>query len=243
MPRDIFILGCGRSGTSLVAGLFRSAGYFQGSKFYRSRPSNPLGFFEDVETNNINEVLLEPLTPEATSHGHRWLARIPTDSTITATPDTGRRIRDVLENRPFCLKDPRFCYTLHLWRQHAPLTRMICVFRNPRIVVASIMSEIASAPYLRNLRFTTVDAFAVWRQMYLHVLERHAVTGDWLFIEYGDLFNTAALERITEFSGAQIDRTFPDRALDRSSPISVDDMMNNKIYEKLISYSKATLWR
>lgn len=243
MQSDLFILGCGRSGTSLAAGLFRSAGYFQGSEFYRPRPSNPLGFFEDVEINTINEALLKPVTPATMAQGHRWLARIATDSTIAATPDADRRIRAVLNSQPFCLKDPRFCYTLHLWRRHAPLAGMICVFRNPRIVAASILKEVATAPYLKNLQFSTEDAFAVWRHMYSHVLEKHAVTGDWLFVEYGDLFNPAALERIAEFSGAPVDRAFPDRGLDRSSPVSADDPAANTIYAELVARSKATLWR
>jgi hypothetical protein len=56
--RNLFILGSGRSGTSMVAGLFRNAGYFMGDKLHEPRHSNPLGFFEDAAVNNINESIL-----------------------------------------------------------------------------------------------------------------------------------------------------------------------------------------
>src|SRR5437588_10528992 len=104
MPRDLLVLGCGRSGTSLAAGLFRAAGYFQGEELHPARDSNPLGFFEDVEVNDINEALLAPILParqlrqgveylaDAPTSGQRWLARIPLDQQIAAAPDQLKRI-------------------------------------------------------------------------------------------------------------------------------------------------------
>jgi hypothetical protein len=253
MPRDLFILGCGRSGTSLLAGLFRSGSYFQGARFYPPRESNPRGFFEDSEVNDINEMILRPLIPrrlcrdgiaymaDAPSAGQHWLARIPVETEISSTPPLDGRIGAVLANRPFCLKDPRFCYTLHLWRTHAPKARMICVFRQPRLVVASMLKEIASVPYLANFALSTQAAFEVWRLMYLHVLRRHACTGDWLFVEYADLFNTSVLDRIGEFSAAAIDREFPDPQLNRSEPVAASDAGAEAVYDELIARSRATL--
>ena len=253
MPRDIFILGCGRSGTSLVAGLFRSSGYFQGTRFYRPRDSNPRGFFEDAEVNDINESILQPLLPSRTTHrgiaysgdspglGQRWLARIPVGADVPLAPQTGERIAAVLNHRPFCLKDPRFGYTLHLWRAQAPAARMICVFREPRVVVASIVKEIVTAPYLEDFALSTKEAFEVWRLLYSHILERHAQSGDWLFVDYADLFKPSVLDRIGQFCEASIDRSFPDPELNRSTAVPSVDPSAESLYAELTARSKATL--
>lgn len=245
MARDLFILGCGRSGTSLIAGLFRSSGHFQGSRFYAPRESNPKGFFEDVEVNDVNESILALLLPsrvmhndiaymaDAPGHGQRWLSRFPPGTQFSATPIINSRIRSVLARRPFCLKDPRFCYTLPLWQAHAPTARMICVFRDPRIVVASILKEVASMPYLADFALSTRAAYEVWSLMYLHVLRLHVHSGDWLFIEYNDLFSNAALDRIAEFAETTIDDQFPDPQLDRSKPVNSVDGLAQSIYEEL----------
>ncbi len=239
----------------MVAGLFRSAGYFQGSAFYRPRHSNPRGFFEDVEVNDINETLLRPLVPQRRSEGaieyladtpasgQRWLARIPVDAEILPAGNDGDRIGNVVAHRPFCLKDPRFCYTLHLWRKQALEARMICVFRHPQVVVASILKEISTTPYLENFALSVKEAFEVWRLMYSHVLQRHALTGDWLFVEYDDLFRASALDRLADFSDAPIDRAFPDRELHRSIAVSAVDTVAGELYEELVKRSKTTLWR
>ncbi len=237
----------------MVAGLFRSAGYFQGNEIHAPRDSNPRGFFEDAEVNNINEALLRPLLPErrmeggveyladSPVHGQRWLARIPPTSIPGSTPAEGERIGAILARRPFCLKDPRFCYTLHLWRQQAPEARMICVFRRPQIAVASILKEIADMPYLANFALSVRGAFEVWRLMYLHVLQRQALTGEWLFVEYDDLFQSPILDRLADFSAAPIDYTFPDRSLDRSAAVTAVDPMADELYVELQVRSKATL--
>ncbi len=255
MPRDLFILGCGRSGTSLLAGLFRSSGYFQGSRFPPPRDSNPRGFFEDAEVNDINETILRPLVPQrlcrdgitymadAPSSGQHWLARIPVGTELSSASPASDRIGAVLSRRPFCLKDPRFCYTLHLWRAHAPEARMICVFRHPRLVVASILKEVATMPYLADFALSTRAAFEVWRLMYSHVLTRHARTGDWLFVEYADLFRASVLDRIAEFSEAAIDPDFPDPQLNRSQPVGSVDADADALYDELVARSRMTLDR
>ncbi len=253
MPRDLFILGCGRSGTSLLAGLFRSSGYFQGTRLYRPRDSNPHGFFEDADVNDINEVILGPVAPQRRCHdgitdmadapgrGQHWLARIPLGTTLSCGASANDRIAAVLSRRPFCLKDPRFCYTLALWRAHVPEARMICVFRHPRLVVASILKEVATMPYLADFALSTTAAFEVWRLMYAHVLERHALCGDWLFVEYADLFRAPVLDRISAFSEAAIDSNLPDPQLNRSKPVDLVDPAAEALYEELVARSRTTL--
>jgi hypothetical protein len=214
-----------------------------------------LGFFEDAEINDLNEALLRALVAkrralgaieylaDSPGRGQHWLARLPLDLEISASATENAGMREILSNHPFCLKDPRFCYTLHLWRQHAPDARMICVFRPPQVVVASILKEISIMPYLQNFALSVRQAFDLWRLMYSHVLRRHALTGDWLFIEYRDLFQSPALDRLADFSEAAIDRGFPVRELDRSKGVPAVDPAAHTLYEELVARSKATLWR
>ena len=54
---DLFITGSGRSGTSMVAGLFRATGAFMGQHLVKPRISNPLGFFEDAEIKDRKSVV------------------------------------------------------------------------------------------------------------------------------------------------------------------------------------------
>ncbi len=139
---NFFILGCGRSGTSLIAGLFRNSGLYLGDNSYLPRDSNPKGFFEDKEINQINEEIISKNLPSRFIHnriaygsdvpleGQRWLARLPLNSKITATPLLNEKIRNLTQKTPFCFKDPRFCYTLDLWMNFADNAKVLFVFRD-----------------------------------------------------------------------------------------------------------------
>ena len=73
--RNCIILGSGRSGTSMVAGSVAGAGYHMGDQLHAARISNPKGFFESSEINDINEALLAPSMGEVSrlGSGQRWL--------------------------------------------------------------------------------------------------------------------------------------------------------------------------
>lgn len=246
MPRDLFIVGAGRSGTSLVAGLFRQSGHYQGSELYPPRRSNPLGFFEDVAVNALNEEILRPFVPRRSIFskasdvsdiplpGQFWLARIPVGVKIAAKRSVAARIAPVLVNRPFCLKDPRFCYTLPVWQAQASEARIICVFRHPRTVVQSILREVSSNAYLQSLSISSQEAFEVWTSMYIHVLQ-NAHVGEWFFVEYTELFKPSVLHQLAEFAEAELDTTFPDVRLDRSEQASETNEGAQEVYDELRS--------
>ncbi len=247
---NLFILGCGRSGTSLVAGLFRNSGLFLGSNFYQARDSNPLGFFEDREVNLINEQILKPYLPkrivynginygsDSALEGQRWLARISLDTIIEATEEIEIRIKKLTSNQPFCFKDPRFSYTIDVWRPHINNAKYICIFRDPAIVVASILKEVGNVPYLQDFAISIEQAFDVWRLMYQHILTKHSKSGEWLFLHYDDLFRANTLDKVEEFTGAKIDRDFPNINLNRSRPeLKTNDQTSN-IYHELLNRAK-----
>jgi len=257
-PSDrLFVLGAGRSGTSLVTGLFRRSGLHMGDSAYLPRQANPHGFFEDREVNSINEALLARCLPQrvesgACGHGHdvpgegqRWLARLPAEITPPGTAELNDRISAIFAKGPTCLKDPRFCYTLPAWwaaLEPGAQVRHLCIFRHPSVVAASVLRECRSAPYLANLAICPELVFSNWCLLYRHVLEKHVQSGAWLFIAYESLFETLTLDCIEAFSGYELDRALVDPALNRSRAEQATSAEAEAIYQQLLKLSQASSW-
>ena len=257
--RRLFILGSGRSGTSLLAGLFRQTGLFMGSSAYLASPSNPTGYYEDREINSINEQLIKSVLPHFTrindvcgngwdypaSHGQCWLARVPIDAAFTTSEEVDNRIDQVYSNGPTCLKDPRFSYTLQSWRsrienKYAESTAFICVFRHPSVVIESILKEVRTASYLRTFAMSVKQAYDCWLLQYLHILRLHAVNGRWLFVKYDDLLDNSGLDKVEHFTGLLVDRTLPQRRFNRTTPSSVAPPDVTNLYEELLARADAS---
>ena len=226
--RNCLILGCGRSGTSMLAGSLYGAGYYMGSRLYRPRKANPKGFFESLPINAINERLLKPLAPSRSTQlflriwragfpSERWLAELPVGTTLDIPPSRlVRRIRHHLGRLPFAFKDPRFCYTLPAWRPHLPRdTAFLCIFREPGRTAASILRECAEL--YPDIPLTEDDVYGIWLAMYGHILHRHRHQGDWLFVHFDQMLDGSAHKRIEDHLGARIDRQFADERLKRST--------------------------
>ncbi len=248
---NIFVVGCGRNGTSMVAGLFAKHPFFMGEKLHAPRDSNPKGFFEDAAINQLNDSILSRYTPEravingfdyqcdAPGPGQHWLARVPTDVVVTATPEELLQIRHFVERSPFCYKDTRFCYTLHLWQGFASNAKYICVFRPPNIAVESILKECHSQQYLADFSISVNQAYEIWYLMYRHIVERLSKSGDWLFIRYEDVVNGTAYQSIEKFTGIKIDISFPDKLYNRSkSSINIPDKIK-LLYDCLCSLARS----
>jgi len=251
---NCLILGCGRSGTSMVAGTLAGAGYFMGERLLSSNRSNPKGFFEDTGIHAVNERILAPATPwvpprfrpgrvrlwlhraffrHKPGDGQRWLARVPLGASLGSSPKIDACIRALTSRAPYCFKDPRFCYTLPVWRRWLGDTRFVCVFRDPTVSAASMVREVATAPYLANLKLDYDDCLDVWRSMYGHVLEIHCIEGQWLFLHYNQVLDGTGLDALARFLGASPDRSFPDPALRRTKPRGPVPEPVRAIYEEL----------
>ena len=231
---DCFIVGSGRSGTSMVAGLLAQSGYFMGKKldaYYGDM--NPKGFFEDPDINAINEKILNPIVPRRPREPigrilfprrsvlwSHWLTYVSPDAVIPVpAPGIVDWIRSYTTERPFCLKDPRFSYTLSVWREQAPGARFICVFREPNRTAHSMVKHARGAEYLRNFKLDYGGALRVWQAMYRRILDEHARDGEWLFVHYDHALNGDAFDRLEEFTGARVDRSFPEESLSRSPAV------------------------
>ena len=255
---NCLILGSGRSGTSMVAGTLAQNGYFMGDHLYTPRHSNPKGFFEDYEINDINEAILKPLTPwvpprfrpqrlyhllcrtvfsrRFTNKG-RWLAKISVGAPLFSSPGMEARIQALTARTPYCFKDPRFCYTLPVWRPWLRKTRFVCVFRDPTISARSMLQESQSVPKLVGLKLTYADCLEVWRLMYTHVLDIHSREGDWLFLHYDQVLHGTGLDQLAAFLGVTPDRSFPDAALRRTQPEERIPDCVRSVYERLCQKS------
>ena len=54
---NCLILGSGRSGTSMAAGVLAKSGYFMGRNLIPPRPANPKGFFESEQITDVKKRL------------------------------------------------------------------------------------------------------------------------------------------------------------------------------------------
>ncbi|MEM7309787.1 MAG: glycosyltransferase [Planctomycetota bacterium] len=235
--RNCFILGTGRSGTSMVAGALAQTGYACGDALHPPRAANPKGFFEAPAVNELNERLLAPMlagVPEApTGDGQRWLGVPPAGTTPAPSADDATRIAALTGDGPWCYKDPRFCFTLPAWRTAAPDAALVCVFRHPALTATSMVAECESADYLRGVRFDLAQAFELWTRAYREVLERHSGTGDWLFLHYDQMLTSEGRARLADLLGSGIDGAFPDPKLRREVPDVEVPAEAQELYEKL----------
>jgi hypothetical protein len=243
--RNCLILGSGRSGTSMIAGTLASAGYFMGDDLYPARESNPKGFFEDPVINGINEEILEQLKFECThpnsgyfenyplTYGQRWLARVPVSTRIPSPGSAIEKIREVTRRVPFCFKDPRFSYTLPVWRPYLKNTVFLCIFRDPAATAASIIKECKDMEYLQSVVIDFNIAIEVWTLMYRHILETHRHEGEWLFVHYNQVLSGEILDKLNIFTGATVDRSFPEKSLLRSVSNSQIPESTRLIYQEL----------
>jgi len=209
----------------MVTGALAQGGYFMGDHLSTARTGNQKGYFEDREINQINEDLLAAILParpriigkwffhDRFANMQRWLARVPLGTPLAATAEITRRIQKMTRRTPYCFKDPRFSYTLPVWRPHLGDAVFVVVFRHPGRTAKSILKECHDSQYLRDLAIDFDQALAGWTLMYRHILETHRSTGEWLWLHYDQVLQPIGQARLESFVDAQVDRAFPDAAL------------------------------
>ena len=228
VPRPCLVLGCGRSGTSLAAGLLAGAGYDLGPGLLAADPSNPRGFFESRAVNHLNERLLEPVvsgrvlgasgrpaSARPLREGERWLATLPLDIEVPAdaalTEPMAASLAD--HERPVARKDPRFVWTAPAWHELLPGAAMLCVYREPLRTARSILAMTDTG----NLGLTLDGALGVWASSYRRCLELSTRQPEqWLFVHYDQLVDGSALGRVSDLLGTRVPPGFADPSLRRS---------------------------
>jgi hypothetical protein len=245
LVRSCIVLGSGRSGTSMVAGTLHTAGYYMGEDLLPATCANPKGFFEDRAINELNEDLLAGVSPvKPTSrrgrlyprrlyYGDRWLATVELSADVRATPELRARMRSLVQSRPFCFKDPRFCYTLDAWRPVLEQPVFLCVFREPGVTAQSMITALRERDFLKDVRLSRRRALRVWSSMYAHVLERHRHSGDWLFVHYDQFLDGSAIPRVEALLETEIDSSFVDPQLKRSTGSRALPRRTAEVYREL----------
>jgi hypothetical protein len=219
--RNVIILGSGRSGTSMTAGVLAGAGYFMGHKPTTGRINNPYGNFEDQEINRLNERFLEQVIPgpeivngmlchpDRPRENQRWLARLPVNTVIPPIAELIPTIQELTSHQPYCFKDPRFSYTLPVWRPYLIDPIFLCIFREPHKTVQSIIKQLHEAPHLRGLIMDAETVLEAWCLMYRHILEVHRRHGQWIFLHYDQIISAEGIKRLTQITGTRLADTFP----------------------------------
>ena len=243
---SFFILGCGRSGTSMVAGMFRNTGLFMGDNLHQPSWENPKGYFEDATINQLNNKILSKYLPtqkiidsipyqcDSPADSNGWLARIPLETKLQATALEQDSIQSIIKNQPFCIKDTRLCYLLPIWKKTIKC-KIICVFRSPEIVIESILKSCRTRPGLADMAISVNQAFQIWELMYSHVLNSFDSTTEWFFVYYNDIVNTKALSELQSFAGLPLDLNFPDTTLNRTTSQLIAPDSCKKIFNELMA--------
>src|SRR5579884_1133007 len=196
--KNCLVLGTGRSGTSAIMGMLAPARYYMGDWLHTGDQNNPQGLLRGREINAINEELIQRVLPRprrwlglragklAMDTWQAWLALVPRGTQFSPDRDLVERIRRQTSHVPFCFKDPRFSYTLPVWRPHLTgEVAYVCAFRHPDATANSIVKACQTSPYLHSLAMDRARALEVWRLMYEHILESHYEEGGtWLFLHY-----------------------------------------------------------
>jgi hypothetical protein len=247
--RNVVVVGSGRSGTSLVAGLVAGAGHHMGRRLARANRANPRGFFEDLRTILVNEEILAPYTtrpavprfsagpvhPGPLGDLQRWLAALPPETVVEAPAELGPKMHATMAAAPWCRKDPRFCYTLPAWEPLFGDAVRVCVFREPSRT-ANSMIEVART---QRVELTFDGALEIWAAAYLQILRRHRHRGQWLFMHYDQVLDGTALPRLEDAIGARLDRGFADAALRRAPASGAWPRAVGEIYAELCAAAGA----
>jgi hypothetical protein len=252
--KNCLILGSGRSGTSMMAGILYQAGYFLGDKLHKPMASNPKGFFEWMEINRINEEILEGyvkktlaakffewVTKKGTVYSpvgknQKWLLSLPLNVNVeSAAPSVAENIKKVLAREPFAYKDPRFSYTLPIWARYLkPDTVFICLFREPDITINSILKECSSRKYLGNLYITRHMAYHTWLNIYSHIVFKHAGNlGNFIFLHYNQVYDGTAIPILSNILGVSLQVNFVDPGLKRTVSSGSVPARVKELYQRL----------
>lgn len=232
--------------------MLHGVGYHCGPDLLPPTPGNPNGYFESRVIEGLNEAILASLTrprperwPEdrvgpGFSYGQRWLAAPRTSARLRAPEGFEEDVMRLCAERPFAFKDPRFSFTLPLWRPLLEDTRFVVVFRDPATTVSSVLREYATEEYLALFRLTSRRAHRSWRAHYRHILDRHAQTGDWLFLHFDQLFTQDGQERLREFLDTDLDLHSVDPALRRSTADVPSPKSARRTYAELLERAGMT---
>jgi len=207
--RDVVVVGAPRSGTSMLAGLFADAGHHAGRRLIPPTPSNPAGFFEDLDVNRANDDLLEAVADrpvpgtQAPPGRLRWIGAYPGPVRTAG----GLDLAALVPPAPYVLKDPRLCYTLPAWRDVLGDPAVVVIVRHPDEVVASVGAMRDREPEtFAGFDVTDAHLRAMWVAMHEAVLAWCDEPGgpEVAFVACDDVRSGEALARLGTLVGVEL---------------------------------------
>jgi hypothetical protein len=187
-PEGIVVLGMHRSGTSSIVNLLSHLGFKGPMDPMKPKPDNPEGFGESLGITRLDDLLLYRL-------GGAWQCPPLSASLEFDDPDWIERGRAAFttafgsrnEAHGWVLKDPRISLLLPFWRRvlgPRPL-RILCVFRPPEQVVASLASDRRGSSQMTNEAL----AIANWERYNRAMLEHLEPDDIILFADFDRLLH------------------------------------------------------
>lgn len=224
----ILVSGMHRSGSSLVASILQSLGVNLGpdEEMVPADASNEAGYFENAPAVAVNDAFLAK-----NDLSWRILPAIETRTSLVGVDAYVESIGDVAanldENRPWCLKDPRFSFLLPYWRTAAkPVSAIICLRRPDAVALSLKMRNDLSIGYGAALwELYTVAAMRNTRHMtravvvYEELLAKPKQTIEKLIAALPEL---SQLNPGADAIKAAVERVRRD--LDHSKPVNGKDM-------------------
>jgi len=211
---NIIILGCGRSGTSMVAGAIAAGQkYNMGGKTHPSNRFNEKGYFETNVVNKINDDILKSCPDFISTKGlwQGWLGTLSTNTLLYSKKNIDDRINEVVKDQPFLLKDPRFSYTLSVWhRSYLNNIKLICVFRHPSEFLSSLIYHCQNAEYLKKVVVDQEFFEKIWFKTNNFILARYKNLNP-LFINYNQVLYGNGLDKISDFIEDKVNKDFPSK--------------------------------
>jgi hypothetical protein len=257
-PRNLLVLGSGRSGTSMVTSLLRSSGYFMGFDMLGPTRANLYGYYEDTGVTEINNLLLRQMLgwkltrylPGAAPGAHRdpralWHSSPTRLWTELIPPLPVHRLLDAYtRQQPFCFKDPRFSSTLPIWERYLPpCTGRIVVFRDPDSTVDSILRD-AKETYKPPLPMSARWAYTAWARNYSRLLDYAGIHGPAVFVRYEDVLSGRAHKVIETISMSKIDVSEVDASVSRARAVAhslPEATRCREVFERLRERAEADL--
>lgn len=263
MAFSCIVLGCGRSGTSMIASLLSKCDYFFGDDLIGADLANPNGYFESIGINKINEDILSRYVPQRLPRPfinlintrypvewQRWLAILDPSINLNCSASLSDRIQRCIPQRLFCFKDPRFSYTLPCWMPYlSEDIRYVCVFRDPAATASSLVKEASRDALMRRVRFhfTLDSAYKLWLNTYKSILrlyEEDINKEHWLFLDYQSCISYESLPCLSEhLGGIPLDSQIINHSYNRSRSIigPTGNVEVSNLYQRLLSLSGASI--
>lgn len=253
--RPVVITGMHRSGTSLVAQAFSTAGVFMGHNLLPPTPSNLRGHVEQWHIVRFHDRLLE-------ANGTTWWDQPGLASGPLATPyPWPARARAIVAQQfgnadRWGFKDPRACLFLDLWDDVLPHARYVFVIRHPAAVALSLVQRgdhlgtSGNGPEPRAL--TAIGLWRTYNQRILAFLdagpgERQDASTLLLLEDLLDGTCPAQAHHLRDTFGVEVATSFDPGLLSRDIPGWLQDMARaeeaNELYETLRRAARAGLRR